>query len=119
MNQFSPSVFIFLLKVDSGYLLLLVDCALMPQSRGRRRLQQESVSWCDPTESKANEEAHGPPAESVRQKRKSARFASIESSLMGKGTALFKWTDFTDIGSCLSFFLISRSAFNWIDRVFF
>jgi len=33
MNQFSPSVFIFLLKVDSGYLLLLVDCALMPQSQ--------------------------------------------------------------------------------------
>jgi len=26
----------------------------------------KSVSRCDPTESKANEEAHGPPAESFR-----------------------------------------------------
>ena len=30
----------------------------------------ESVSWCDPAESEANEEAHGPPAESVRLQRK-------------------------------------------------
>jgi hypothetical protein len=27
---------------------------------------EKSVSRCDPTESEANEEAHGPPAESVR-----------------------------------------------------
>ena len=26
----------------------------------------KSVSMCDPTETEANEEAHGPPAESVR-----------------------------------------------------